>query len=200
MPFSRKASDAHGITSQQATDAVKTLLRYLGEDPTRDGLLETPDRFCRALLEMTEGYGLDAQQILSTTFESNSDENIILKDIDFSSMCEHHLLNFTGKVHIGYIPQDGRIVGLSKLARIVDVFAKRLQVQERMTEQIAKAINSALNPRGVAVVVEGVHSCMCVRGVNKHGATMMTSCMLGDFRDSHASRNEFLALLRGARA
>lgn len=196
MPTSsKKAVDANGISSQQAKDAVTTLLRYMGENPSREGLVKTPDRFCRALLEMTEGYSLDYNEILSTTFESNSDENIVLKDIDFASMCEHHLLSFTGKVHIGYIPRDGRIVGLSKLARVVDVFAKRLQVQERMTEQIAKAIHSVLTPRGVAVVVEGVHSCMCVRGVNKNGATMITSYMLGDFRENFASRNEFLSLI-----
>lgn len=198
MSSSKKALDAHGVSSQQAKEAVKTLLTYLGENPNRNGLEDTPDRFCRALLEMTEGYSLDSKEILSTTFESNSDEVIILKDIDFTSLCEHHLLSFTGKVHIAYLPKNGRIVGLSKLARVVDVFAKRLQVQERMTEQIAKAIETVLNPNGVAVVVEGVHSCMCIRGVNKSGATMITSCMLGDFRNNPASRNEFLALIRRA--
>lgn len=193
---SKKAVDANGISAEKAKEAVETLLRYIGENPSRDGLLNTPDRVCRSFLEMTEGYSLDYKEILSTTFESNSDENIVLKDITFASMCEHHLLSFTGRVHIGYIPRDGRIVGLSKLARVVDVFAKRLQVQERMTEQIAKAIQDVLNPSGVAVIVEGLHSCMCVRGVNKNGATMITSCLLGDFRNNPASRNEFLSLIR----
>lgn len=192
---SKKAIDANGISAQKAKEAVEILLRYIGENPARDGLLNTPDRVCRSFLEMTEGYSLDYKEILSTTFESNSDENIVLKDITFASMCEHHLLSFTGRAHIGYIPRDGRIVGLSKLARVVDVFAKRLQVQERMTEQIAQAIQDVLNPRGVAVVVEGLHSCMCVRGVNKNGATMITSCLLGDFRNNPASRNEFLSLI-----
>jgi len=196
MPNSlKKAIAANGITAQQATEAIQTILKYIGEDPTRDGLLNTPDRVCRAFLEMTEGYALDYKEILATTFESNSDENIVLKDITFSSLCEHHLLTFTGKVHVGYIPKDGRIVGLSKLARVVDVFAKRLQVQERMTEQIAQAIDSVLHPRGVAVIVEGVHSCMCIRGVNKSGATMITSCLLGEFRNNPASRNEFFSLI-----
>src|SRR5688572_23051194 len=129
MSTKKKAIDSNGISSKKAAEAVTTLIRYLGEDPTREGLEDTPHRFCRALLEMTEGYSLDYKEILSTTFESSSDENIVLKDIDFASLCEHHLLSFTGKVHIGYIPKNGRIVGLSKLARVVDVFAKRLQVQ-----------------------------------------------------------------------
>ncbi len=200
MPNTNKeAPNAHNITSEDAKNAVTTLLKYIGENPNRNGLEETPDRVCRAFLEMTAGYHLNANDILSTTFESNSDESVILKDIDFASVCEHHLLNFTGKVHVGYIPRDGKIVGLSKLARVVDVFAKRLQVQERLTEEIAQSIQTALNPRGVAVVVEGSHSCMCVRGIGKNGATMVTSYMLGDFRNNPASRNEFLSLIRNYR-
>jgi len=196
MVYTKKtAPDANGVQSQEAKNAVTTLLKYLGENPSRHGLEDTPDRVCRALLEMTEGYQLDAEEVLSTTFESNSDENIIVKDIDFASICEHHLLSFTGKVHIGYIPSNGKIVGLSKLARVVDVFSKRLQVQERMTEQIANAIKKSLDPKGVAVVVEGSHSCMCVRGVGKNNAKMVTSFMLGDFRNNPASRHEFLSLI-----
>lgn len=199
MPYSKKtAPNSNHVSSKKAKAAVVTLLKYIGEDPNRHGLEETPDRVCRALLEMTEGYHVNSNDVLSTTFESNSDENVILKDIDFASICEHHLLSFTGKVHVGYIPRNGKIVGLSKLARVVDVFSKRLQVQERMTEQIAHAIQSALNPLGVAVVVEGTHSCMCVRGVGKNGATMVTSSMLGDFRHNPASRHEFLSLIRKA--
>ena len=144
---------------------------------------------------MTEGYSTNPEEILSTTFESESDEMVLVKNIEFNSLCEHHLLSFAGKAHIAYIPTDGKIVGLSKLARIVDVFSQRLQVQERLTQQVANAINKYLRPQGVAVVFEGVHSCMCVRGVRKQNSTMITSAMHGQFRDSLASRNEFMSLI-----
>ncbi|APJ03911.1 GTP cyclohydrolase I FolE [Silvanigrella aquatica] len=191
----KKAVSANNVSAEAATEAVKTLLRYIGENPKRDGLLDTPDRFCRSLIEMTEGYALNPEEILATTFESDSDEMVLLKDIEFNSLCEHHLLSFAGKAHIAYLPSGGRIVGLSKLARIVDVYAQRLQVQERLTQQIANAINKYLKPDGVAVVVEGIHSCMCVRGVRKQNSTMITSSMLGQFRESMASRNEFMSLI-----
>ncbi len=191
----KKAVDAHGVKAYEAVEAVKTLLRYIGEDSSRDGLIETPDRFCRSLLEMTEGYSKNAEEILTTTFEGEADEMILLKDIEFTSLCEHHLLSFVGKAHVAYIPSQGRIVGLSKLARIVDVFAQRLQVQERLTQQIADAIQKQLKPLGVAVVIEGVHSCMCVRGVRKHGTTMVTSSIMGAFKTSPATRNEFMQLI-----
>lgn len=194
-PFFTKATDQNGIDAEQAREAVRTLLRYMGEDPNRDGLLETPDRVCRAWIEMTEGYRTSPEQVLSTTFEGDSDEMVVLKDIEFTSCCEHHLLTFSGKAHVAYLPAHGRIVGLSKLARIVDVFAKRLQVQERMTQQIAEAIKKELNPAGVAVVVEGQHSCMCVRGVRKQGASMVTSSLHGIFRDNSATRAEFMSLI-----
>jgi len=187
----KSAPNANGISQREATQAVKTLLQYVGENTQRDGLLDTPDRFCRALLEMTCGYWQDPKQILSTTFESDNDDMVLLRDIEFSSLCEHHLLSFSGKAHIAYLPQKGRIVGLSKLARIVDVFAKRLQVQERLTQEIANAIDQALNPKGVAVVLEGVHSCMCVRGIQKQNASMTTQHMLGLFKDSSGARSEF---------
>jgi GTP cyclohydrolase I len=194
-PFFTRAVDQNGISAEEARSAVKTLLRYIGENPEREGLLETPDRVCRAWIEMTEGYGLSAEQVLSTTFEGNSDEMIVLKDIEFTSCCEHHLLTFSGRAHVAYLPAHGRIVGLSKLARIVDVYAKRLQVQERMTQQIASAIAKELAPAGVAVVIEGQHSCMCVRGVRKQGASMLTSSLQGVFRDNSATRAEFMSLI-----
>lgn len=197
-PPIKKAVDAHGVSAEEARAAVHTLLRYIGENPTRDGLLETPDRYCRALLEMTDGYSTTPEQVLTTTFEAQFDEMVLLKDIEFSSICEHHLLSFTGRAHIAYLPSQGRIVGLSKLARIVDVFAQRLQVQERMTQQIAEAIQKNLEPHGVAVVIEGAHSCMCVRGVRKHRSTMITSFMMGDFKTSLATRNEFMQLINRA--
>lgn len=194
-PFFKKAVDANNVTADAATEAVRTLLRYVGENPDREGLQDTPDRFCRALLEMTEGYQVSPEEILSTTFESESDEMVLLKNIEFTSVCEHHLLSFTGKAHIAYLPSEGRIVGLSKLARIVDVYSQRLQVQERLTQQVANAIEKHLKPQGVAVVFEGIHSCMCVRGVRKQNSTMITSTMLGQFRNSLASRNEFMSLI-----
>lgn len=194
-PHFTRAADHNGIDAEQAREAVRTLLRYMGEDPDREGLLETPDRVCRAWVEMTEGYRMNPEKVLSTTFEGNSDEMIVLKDIEFTSCCEHHLLTFNGKAHVAYLPAHGRIVGLSKLARIVDVYAKRLQVQERMTQQIAEAIKQELKPAGVAVVVEGQHSCMCVRGVKKQGASMVTSSLQGVFRENSATRAEFMSLI-----
>jgi GTP cyclohydrolase I len=194
-PFFVKASDSHGVSAEDAREAVRTLLRYMGENPNRDGLMETPDRVCRAWIEMTEGYRTNPEHVLSTTFEGNSDEMIVLKDIEFTSCCEHHLLTFNGKAHVAYLPSHGRIVGLSKLARIVDVYAKRLQVQERMTQQIADAIKKELNPAGVAVVVEGQHSCMCVRGIKKQGASMVTSSLHGVFRENASTRAEFMSLI-----
>lgn len=198
-PFFKKAIGANNISAEKATEAVRTLLLYIGENPNREGLVDTPDRFCRALLEMTEGYHINPEEILSTTFESESDEMVLVKDIEFNSLCEHHLLSFSGKAHIAYIPTEGKIVGLSKLARIVDLYSQRLQVQERLTQQVANAINKFLKPQGVAVVFEGTHSCMCVRGVKKQNSTMITSSMHGQFRDSIASRNEFMSLVSKSR-
>lgn len=195
--MTKKALDANGVSAQEAIAAVKTLLRYIGENPQRDGLLDTPDRFCRALLEMTEGYTQNPEDFLTVTFEGHVDEMVVLKDIEFTSVCEHHLLSFTGKAHVAYLPSQGRIVGLSKLARLVDLYSRRLQVQERLTQQIAEALQKYLSPHGVAVVVEGVHSCMCVRGVRKMNSAMVTSAMLGSFKTSPETRNEFLGLIRG---
>lgn len=177
-----------------AEDAVRTLLRLVGEDPDRDGLKGTPDRVVRALREMTEGYRQDPAAILGRVFEEPYDEMVVLRGISFSSLCEHHLQNFTGEVDVGYLP--GKVVGLSKLARLVDCFARRLQIQEKLTRQIADAISQHLEAKGVGVVVRASHSCMSCRGVKKAGATMVTSAMLGYLRDKAEARAEFLALCR----
>jgi GTP cyclohydrolase I len=174
-----------------AMDAVLTLLRYIGEDPHRDGLADTPMRMVKALREMTAGYGMDPAQVLATTFDVAYDEMVVVRAVPFASLCEHHLLPFTGTVTLGYVPQ-ARVVGLSKLARLVDVYAKRLQVQERMTVQLADAMVQHLDPGGVGVVVDAVHSCMAVRGVGKT-APMHTSALRGAMLQA-PTRAEFMAL------
>lgn len=181
----------------EALNAVRTLLAWIGEDATREGLIETPRRVVDAFTEYTAGLHQDPRDVLTTTFGevNNYDEIIILRDIRFHSLCEHHLAPVTGCAHIGYIPQK-RVVGISKLARLVDVFARRPQVQERLTADIAKTINDILKPRGVAVVVEATHYCMVARGIKKPGTSMVTSQMLGLFRDNLATREEFLSLMR----
>lgn len=178
-----------------AEDAVRALLLLIGEDPDRQGLTKTPERFIKALLEVTSGYQADPGKILETTFDISYDEVVILRDIPFSSTCEHHIQPFVGTVDVGYIP--GKVVGLSKLARLVDCYSQRLQVQERMTKQIADAIETYLHATGTAVVVKASHSCMSCRGVKKPGATMVTSCCLGAFRTEPSARAEFLALCGG---
>lgn len=182
------------------TDAVRRLLQFMGENPERDGLLETPARVVKALTELTEGYQLDPVEILSKTFEQAEGEQyegvVVSRDIPFTSLCEHHLLPFTGTASVAYIPNaEGRIVGLSKLARTVEAFARRLQVQERMTSQVADAIELALQPDGVAVVVTASHSCQEMRGIRKVGASMVTSEMRGLFREDAMARGEVLDLL-----
>lgn len=175
---------------------VKAILEELGEDPEREGLLKTPGRVDRALRELTKGYKQDPEAIINgALFTEDYSEMIVMKDVDFYSMCEHHMLPFFGKVHVAYIP-DGRIIGLSKIPRIVDVFAKRLQVQERMTVQIAQAIQDVLKPKGVGVVADAAHLCMMMRGVQKQNSSTMTSCLLGSFRSDFRTRNEFLGLVR----
>ncbi len=179
-----------------AQDAVRVLLNYVGEDVTREGLRDTPKRVAKAWLEMTKGYELEPREILSTCFEDGTcDEMVILRDITFTSTCEHHMLPFLGKAHVAYLP-DGKVVGLSKLARLVDCFALRLQIQEKMTTQIANAITETLAPKGVAVVVEAHHQCMSCRGVRRSGTTMVTSAMHGVFRTDAQARAEFLSLIR----
>lgn len=176
-----------------AEEAVEVLLRTIGEDPSRDGLRDTPGRVVKALREMTAGYAEDPAEILSRTFDEYSDELIILRNIDFHSTCEHHLLPFHGTAAVGYLP--GRVVGISKLARLVDVYARRLQIQEKMTVQIADTLQEILQPRGVAVVIEAAHQCMTTRGVHKPGVGLVTSRMVGAFREDPSTRREFLAVL-----
>lgn len=183
---------------QEIAIAAEALLKALGEDSTRDGLLKTPERVGRAWVELTSGYAQYPEEILGTAFEEGSyDELVIVKDIPFCSICEHHLFLFSGTVAVGYLPGNGRVVGLSKLARLVDCFAKRLQIQERMTAQIAVALykSEILSPKAVGVVVRAVHSCMLHRGVRKAGDTV-TSAMLGDLRSDGTLRSEFMELIK----
>src|SRR5262245_35455470 len=178
----------------EAEQAVRTLIRWAGDDPEREGLLDTPSRVLRAYNEWFAGYHEDPAEYLLRTFEQvgGFDGPILLRDIPFRSCCEHHMAPITGVAHVSYLPAR-RIVGISKLVRVIDCFARRLQVQERMTAEIAEAIQDALRPRGVGVVVEGTHACMSSRGVHKHGISMMTSKTLGAFNEDAALRNEFLA-------
>jgi GTP cyclohydrolase I len=177
-----------------AEEAVTTLLRFIGEEPERDGLRDTPARVVKAWREMTAGYAEDPAEILSRTFEESSDELVILRGISFYSTCEHHLLPFYGQAVVGYLP--GKVVGISKLARLVECFAKRLQVQERMTRQIADAVEKHLDARGVGVVLRAHHLCMGCRGVRQEETEMVTSAMLGTLRTDATSRAEFLKLCR----
>lgn len=174
---------------------IYSLLKQLGEDPDREGLKKTPERYSKALQFLTSGYEKDPSEILKKAlFTENYSEMVIVKDIEVFSLCEHHMLPFFGKAHIAYIP-NGKIVGLSKLPRVVDVFSRRLQVQERLTEQISNTINEVLNPVGVGVVIECIHLCMMMRGVEKQRASTITSSMLGVFREDRRTRQEFMALL-----
>src|SRR6187431_1098829 len=177
-----------------AEDAVRTLIRWSGDDPDREGLAGTPARVVRAYEEWFAGYFEDPREYLKRTFEEvgGYDEIVLLRDVRFESHCEHHMAPIIGRVHIGYLPRD-RVVGISKLARLVDVYARRLQVQEKMTAEIANCLDKVLNPFGVAVVIEATHHCMTTRGVHKPGVTMLTSRMLGVFRTQPATRQEFLA-------
>lgn len=185
------------VTREQAEEAVRTLIRWAGDDPKREGLLDTPRRVVKSYSEFFSGYDVEPQNILSRTFKEvdGYDEIVVLRDIEFESHCEHHMVPFTGKVHIAYMPES-RVVGISKLARLVDAYAKRLQIQEKMTAQIANALNDTLQPKGVAVVIEAVHQCMTSRGVHKRNSVMQTSHMLGRFRSDARSRQEFFSLLR----
>jgi GTP cyclohydrolase I len=172
--------------------AVQSILGAIGEDPAREGLLRTPSRVAKMYAELTAGYRVDPEALINdAVFSVDYDEMVMVKDIDFASLCEHHMLPFMGRVHVAYIP-DGKVIGLSKIPRIVEMFARRLQVQERMTVQIADFLNEALSPRGVAVVAEGVHLCSVMRGVKKANATMITSAMRGVFRDDPKTRAEFM--------
>ena len=183
-------------TRAEAEAAVRTLLAWTGDDPAREGLRDTPKRVVRAYEEFFRGYREDPAEILARTFEEveGYDEMVVLKDIDFESHCEHHMVPIIGRAHVAYLPR-ARVVGISKLARVVDTFAKRLQIQEKMTAQVANTIASVLQPRGVAVVIESEHHCMTTRGVHKHGTTMVTSAMLGAFRDDEKTRQEFMGIV-----
>src|SRR6188472_2878653 len=177
-------------------DLIRQLLKELGEDPDREGLLRTPLRVAKAMKFLTSGYDADIDQVLNNAlFSVDYSEMVIVRDIDFYSLCEHHLLPFFGRCHIAYIPRQ-RVIGLSKIPRLVDVFARRLQIQERMTNQIAETIREKIDPLGVAVVCEGTHLCMSMRGVEKQNSFAITSAMLGAFRDSARTRMEFLELIR----
>lgn len=179
------------MTPTEMQSHVTALLQGLGEDPSRDGLLDTPRRVVSSLRELTSGYHVDVAALLATTFDVNGhDALVVVRDVPFYSLCEHHLLPFHGTVTVGYLPRD-RVVGLSKIARLVDAFARRLQVQERMTDQIAHALDVHLSPMGVGVVIEGLHLCMAMRGVQR-AATMVTSAMLGELRHNSTLRAEFL--------
>ena len=184
-------------TKEEAEEAIRTLIRWAGDDPTREGLLGTPDRVARSYLEFFAGYKENPAEYLERTFEEveGYDEMIILRDIRLESYCEHHMVPIIGKAHVAYMPNN-RVVGISKLARVVDAFSKRLQIQEKLTQQIADTINDALAPKGVAVIIESAHQCMTTRGVHKDGVTMITSSMLGCFRDSDITRKELLSFLK----
>ena len=181
---------------EEAMDAVKTLLAWAGDDPTREGLLETPKRVVKAYKEFFAGYDMDPDEILNKTFEevAGYDEMVIIKDVQLESMCEHHMAPIIGKAHVAYIPNK-RVVGISKLARVVDVYGKRLQTQETMTAQIADSIQRVLDPKGVAVVIDAAHQCMTTRGVHKSASTTITSRMLGVFRTDYRTRSEFMNLI-----
>ena len=186
------------VTQSEAEAAVRTLLRWAGDDPEREGLLDTPARVARSYRELFAGYEVDPRDYLERTFEEvgGYDELVVLKDIRFVSFCEHHMLPVVGRAHVGYLPTD-RVVGISKLARVVHGFARRLQIQEKMTSEIANAIQEVLRPQGVGVVIEAEHSCMTLRGVNTAGASLSTSCLMGVVRDDARTREEFLRLVRG---
>jgi GTP cyclohydrolase I len=180
----------------EAEAAVRTLILWAGDDPDREGLRATPERVVRSYEEFFAGYGLDPEEILARTFEETEgyDDMVVLRDIRFESYCEHHMVPVIGTAHIGYLPRN-RVVGISKLARIIEIFSKRLQIQEKMTAQIASTIDRVLRPQGVAVVIQAEHQCMTTRGIHKPGVSMVTSQMIGVFRDNEATRKEFLSII-----
>ena len=183
-------------TKEEAKEAVKTLIKWAGDDPTREGLLETPNRVARSYQDFFSGYDEDPREILSKKFREveGYDEMIVLKDIRLESHCEHHMVPFIGKAHVGYLPKN-KIVGLSKLARVVELFSKRLQIQEKLTAQIANTIDEILKPKGVGVIIEASHLCIATRGVHKETSRMVTSRMLGLFRDNSDTRREFMNII-----
>ena len=195
----KQIDEALTLTSASTADLVHEILVRLGEDPQRDGLLKTPERVQKALEYLTKGYHEDPDKILQgALFDVTYDEMVIVKDIEMFSLCEHHMLPFFGKVHVAYIP-NGKVIGLSKIARLVDIFARRLQVQERLTVQIAETIQKAIQPQGVGVVIEARHLCVMMRGVEKQHSAAVTSHMLGSFRTAQKTREEFLSLIRNGK-
>ena len=200
-----KITDTEEILVDESEDSgkiaelVRTLIAEIGEDPGREGLLRTPYRFEKAIRFLTNGYKQDPKELLNgAMFSVAYDEMVVVKDIEVYSLCEHHLLPFFGKCHVAYIPNK-KVVGLSKIARLVNMYARRLQIQERLTSQIAQTIEDALNPQGVGVIIEARHLCMAMRGVEKQNSAAVTSAMLGVFREKKETRNEFLSLIRGAK-
>ena len=193
-----KKSKKPAISQLEAENAVRTLLGWAGEDPSREGLLDTPKRVVEAYRDWFSGYAIDPTDYLARTFEevAGYDEMIVLRDIEFESHCEHHMAPIIGRAHVGYLPTN-KVVGISKLARVVDGYARRFQVQEKLTAQIAQCIASVLRPRGVGVVIDAVHQCMTTRGVHKRGVSMVTSKMLGAFREDARTRAEFLRFIDG---
>ena len=196
LPAETVSEPAARPDREAAEEAVRTLIRWAGDEPGREGLRGTPRRVVESFLEYFSGYGEDPCSYLERTFTETDgyDEMVVLRDVRFESHCEHHIAPIIGKVHVAYLP-DRRVVGISKLARVVDVYAKRLQIQEKLTAQVANAVNDVLEPKGVAVVIEAAHQCMTTRGVHKPGVTMVTSRMLGAFRDDPTTRREFLAMI-----
>ncbi len=196
MPSTSAIIETPLLDSVSTQDLYRELLIRIGEDPTRDGLLRTPERMEKSMAFLTRGYSMNVTAVLhEALFDVDYDEMVIVKDVEFFSMCEHHLLPFFGKAHIAYVP-NGKVIGLSKIPRLVDVFARRLQVQERLTRQIGEAITDAIQPQGVAVILEAQHLCMMMRGVEKQHSSTVTSAMLGVFKTQLQTRNEFLSLVR----
>ncbi|MDA0369530.1 MAG: GTP cyclohydrolase I FolE [Proteobacteria bacterium] len=192
----RRTASGRRPSRRAAEDAVRTLIAYAGDDPLREGLVGTPDRVVRSYDEFFAGYFDDPVQVLERTFEETDgyDEMVVLRDIELASHCEHHMVPILGRAHIAYLP-DRRVVGISKLARVLDVFAHRLQIQEKLTSQVANTIDKVLQPLGVGVIIEAAHQCMTTRGVNKPGVTMVTSTLLGCFREDPTTRQEFLSMV-----
>ena len=196
MPVTPAPIETPSLTSIPTQDLYREILIRIGEDPNRDGLIKTPERMEKSLRFLTRGYNMSVTEVLhQALFDVDYDEMVIVKDIEFFSLCEHHLLPFFGKAHVAYVP-NGKVIGLSKIPRLVDVFARRLQVQERLTRQVGEAITDAINPQGVAVILEAQHLCMMMRGVEKQHSSTVTSAMLGVFKTQLQTRNEFLSLVR----
>jgi len=196
--MSDQTPSSPAVSQEEAEAAVRTLIRWAGDNPAREGLIETPKRVAKSYRELFQGYEVEPRDYLEKTFEEvgGYDELVVLKDIRFVSFCEHHMLPVVGKAHVAYLPTD-RVVGISKLARVVRGYARRLQIQEKMTSEIANAIQDVLRPLGVGVVIEAEHSCMTMRGVDVPGASLSTSCLLGAVREDPRTREEFLRLVRG---